>query len=107
VHYLVFNSETYIDGGVLAMTNWMRADLAAVDRSKTPWVVSYSHKLWWMDGTDFNAISGILQDGGVDILYAGHWHCAASASSRLLVRPRLTPRRPLPQTTSATSPTTR
>jgi hypothetical protein len=45
VHYLVFNSETYIDGGITAMLNFMRSDLASVDRSRTPWVVAYSHKL--------------------------------------------------------------
>lgn len=44
VHYLVFNSETYIDGGIANMLNFMRADLAAVDRARTPWVVAYSHK---------------------------------------------------------------
>ena len=27
-----------------------------------------------MDSTDFSQITGILQDGGVDILFAGHWH---------------------------------
>ncbi len=47
VHYLVFNSETYIEGGIAAMLDFMRADLARVDRGKTPWVVGYSHKLWW------------------------------------------------------------
>jgi hypothetical protein len=47
VHYLVFNSETYIEGGIAAMLAFMRADLAGVDRSRTPWVVAYSHKLWW------------------------------------------------------------
>jgi hypothetical protein len=26
-----------------------------------------------MDSTDFSAISTILQTGGVDILFAGHW----------------------------------
>lgn len=48
VHFLAFNSETYIDGGIEAMLNWMEADLASVDRSRTPWVVAFSHKLWWM-----------------------------------------------------------
>ena len=75
VHYLVFNSETYVAGGIADMLAFMKKDLAGVDRSATPWVVAYSHKLWWMDGTDFSSISGILQDGGVDVLYAGHWHC--------------------------------
>jgi hypothetical protein len=48
VHYLVFNSETYISGGIQNMLNFMKSDLEGVDRSRTPWVVAYSHKLWWM-----------------------------------------------------------
>ena len=47
VHYLVFNSETYVEGGIAAMLAFMQKDLAGVDRAKTPWVVAYSHKLWW------------------------------------------------------------
>ena len=74
VHYLVFNSETYISGGISDMLEFMRSDLSAVDRTKTPWVVSYSHKLFWMDSTDFSSISVILQQYNVDLLYAGHWH---------------------------------
>ena len=27
-----------------------------------------------MDSTDFSEISSVLQDGGVDLLMAGHWH---------------------------------
>ena len=27
-----------------------------------------------MDSTDFSEITGILQEGGVDLLFAGHWH---------------------------------
>ena len=74
VHYLVFNSETYISGGIQSMLDFMKADLAAVDRSITPWVVAYSHKLYWMDSTDFSSISVILQQYNTDVLYAGHWH---------------------------------
>jgi hypothetical protein len=48
IHFLAFNSETYVDGGIEAMTNWIRQDLAAVDRTATPWVVAFAHKLWWM-----------------------------------------------------------
>lgn len=47
VHYLVFNSETYIEGGIARMLAFMQSDLAGVNRSKTPWIVAYSHKLWW------------------------------------------------------------
>lgn len=74
VHFLAFNSETYIDGGIQDMLAFMRSDLAGVDRTATPWVVAFSHKLWWMDSTDFSSISGILANGGVDVLFAGHWH---------------------------------
>ena len=71
VHYLVFNSETYIAGGIASMLAFMAADLAAVNRTRTPWVVAYSHKLWWMDATDFSKITGLLQDNRVDLLFAG------------------------------------
>lgn len=74
VHYLVFNSETYIAGGIAKMLAFMAADLAAVNRTRTPWVVAYSHKLYWMDATDFSSITTILQDNRVDLLFAGHWH---------------------------------
>lgn len=47
VHVLTFNSETYIDGGIEAMLNWIQADLASVDRARTPWVIAQSHKLFW------------------------------------------------------------
>lgn len=74
VHVLAFNSETYIDGGIEEMLNFMAADLAAVNRSLTPWVVSFSHKLWWMDATTQTEIVKILQEGRVDVNFAGHWH---------------------------------
>lgn len=44
VHFLAFNSETYVDGGIAEMVSFMRADLAAVSRARTPWVVAFSHK---------------------------------------------------------------
>ena len=40
VHIITFNSETYIDGGIEDMVNWIAADLATVDRARTPWVVA-------------------------------------------------------------------
>jgi acid phosphatase type 7 len=74
IHFLAFNSETYIQGGIADMLDFMRNDLASVNRTETPWVVAFSHKLWWHDNTDFSQISSILQDGNVDVLFAGHWH---------------------------------
>ena len=54
VHYLAFNSETTAVSAaeLAAMTAFMRSDLASVSRARTPWVVAFSHKHWWMDGTD-------------------------------------------------------
>ena len=78
VHVLTFNSETYIDGGIEEMVNWITADLAAVDRARTPWVVAQSHKLWWMDSTTQAAIVKLLEAAGVDLNFAGHWHYCQS-----------------------------
>ena len=74
VHVLTFNSETYIDGGIEDMLNWMQADLATVDRARTPWVVAQSHKLWWMDATTQGAIMALLEAAHVDVNFAGHFH---------------------------------
>jgi hypothetical protein len=56
------------------MLAFIKADLAAVNRTATPWVVAFSHKLWFMDSTDFSELSVLLQQGGVDVLFAGHSH---------------------------------
>ena len=49
-HFLVFSAEAYVykrDAGFLAnQLAFMAADLAAVDRSVTPWVVALVHKDW-------------------------------------------------------------
>jgi hypothetical protein len=47
-HIVTFNSETYIAGGIAGMLSWLAADLAAVDRKATPWVVCQAHKLFYM-----------------------------------------------------------
>ena len=73
VHIVTFNSETYIEGGIEDMVNWLQADLASVDRARTPWLVAQSHKLWWMDSTDQTQIIKLLEAAGVDVNFAGHW----------------------------------
>lgn len=72
-HIVTFNSETYIEGGIEDMLNWLQADLASVDRARTPWLIAQSHKLPWMDSTSQSEIIKLLEAAGVDINFAGHW----------------------------------
>ena len=71
---LTFNAETYIDGGIEDMINWIEADLATVDRTRTPWLVAQSHKQYWMDSTDQSIIMAMFEAAHVDVNFAGHWH---------------------------------
>ena len=77
-HFIVFTAEAYLyarDSTFLAnQLAFMAADLAAVDRSVTPWVVALVHKDWTMETEAFNAFSPILDKGGVDVLFCGHVH---------------------------------
>lgn len=69
-HYLMFNTESDLgngligadeDGGAEGFTgttmqgsypneqiDFIKRDLASVDRSKTPWVVAMGHRPWWV-----------------------------------------------------------
>lgn len=52
----------------------MQADLAAVDRTKTPWVVALVHKDWDMESEAYQAFYPVLEAGKVDVLFCGHIH---------------------------------
>jgi hypothetical protein len=85
------------------MVAFMKADLAAVDRKRTPWVVALVHKDWTMQvGTGWHPLAlslaisshhsalapplpsmqanayadfnNVLESGGVDLLFCGHVH---------------------------------
>jgi hypothetical protein len=77
-HYLIFDTETDLPapyhgadvvGGTESMdeanvgsysnaqVDFMKQDLASVDRSKTPWVVALGHRPWYA------AASGLFSDG--------------------------------------------
>jgi len=77
-HFIVFTAEAYIyarDDTFLAnQVAFMAADLAAVDRAATPWVVALVHKDWTMETEAFSAFTPILDKGGVDVLFCGHVH---------------------------------
>ena len=52
---------------------WVRADLAKVDRTLTPWVIAFSHKSYMMDSTTW-ALYDFLAEFNVDVQFSGHWH---------------------------------
>jgi acid phosphatase type 7 len=78
VHFLVYSAEAYTyNSGAELIANqkaFMKADLAAVDRSVTPWVVGLVHKDWTMEAAAFADFGPILEDGGVDLQFVGHVH---------------------------------
>jgi hypothetical protein len=77
-HFIVFSAEAYLysrDEGFLAnQVAFMKADLAAVDRTATPWLVALVHKDWTMEAEAYAAFSPVLQEAKVDVLFCGHVH---------------------------------
>jgi hypothetical protein len=77
-HFLVFSAEAYLYArSEVFLANqlaFMKADLAAVDRTRTPWVVALVHKDYAMEAEAFAAFAPVLNAGGVDLLFCGHVH---------------------------------
>ncbi|XP_030449227.1 probable inactive purple acid phosphatase 27 [Syzygium oleosum] len=66
------NSEQY---------QWMKGDMASVNRSKTPWLVFMGHRPLYTSGTGLgadqrflDAVEPLLLDNKVDIVLVGHVH---------------------------------
>lgn len=90
VHMVMLNSySNYVDpekwntqAGV--QYKWLQADLAAVDRKVTPWIVVQLHAPWYnsnshhqgeIEETDIRPLfEPLLHQYGVDVLFAGHVH---------------------------------
>jgi hypothetical protein len=61
---------------------WLKADLAAIDRTQTPWVFVNTHAPWYNtnsahqgDGeAQRKALEKMLYDAGVDAVFTGHVH---------------------------------
>ena len=77
-HFVVLTAEAYdAKAGPDFVENqlaFLRADLAAVDRAQTPWVVALAHKNSWMAPEAFADWSPLLQAAKVDVLFCGHAH---------------------------------
>lgn len=83
VHFTSMNSESPIDTPQFSESEmaWVNQDLAAVDRSVTPWVVSHFHRpLYCARDSDCGAL--LMKQGGeealfnnkVDLVLVGHEH---------------------------------
>jgi hypothetical protein len=77
-HFLVFTAEAYAyKSGPEFLANqlsFIKQDLAAVDRTVTPWVVGLVHKCYFMEPEAYAAFNPVLYDGGVDLIFCGHVH---------------------------------
>ncbi|CAI7654737.1 unnamed protein product [Penicillium glandicola] len=74
-----------LNGGPFGTTNqqidFLKADLASVDRSVTPWVIVAGHRPWYSTGGSSNicdpcqeAFEGLFYQYGVDLGVFGHVH---------------------------------
>jgi hypothetical protein len=86
VHFVTIDTEIYhycsgtatlCKAQIQEQIDWLTADLAAVDRSVTPWVVAVGHKQGWQDSlgaANFTVLEAIMQDAHVDLYVLGHQH---------------------------------
>lgn len=103
VKFVVFDTETDLGPGIVgpedvggasnatdgpldpndpsAQINFLKAELASVDRSKTPWVIAAGHRPWYMAAKKSSlctncqkAFEQIFYDAGVDMIIQGHQH---------------------------------
>ncbi|GAA5921081.1 hypothetical protein JCM3775_004082 [Rhodotorula graminis] len=101
VHFVSLTAETDLGNGLVGpienstnnvngpfgsyqneQVDWLKNDLASVNRTATPWVVASLHRPWLTnvepDGLDYpawqQAFETILYDGEVDLVQHGHVH---------------------------------
>ncbi|KAJ5656194.1 hypothetical protein N7507_008144 [Penicillium longicatenatum] len=95
VHYIQFNTETDFpdapdlpggsgdeNAGPFApngtQLEWLKKDLASVDRKKTPWIIVAGHRPWYVDEAKCDACQAAFEplfiEFGVDIALFGHKH---------------------------------
>ena len=71
---------SFTDNTAYEQYQWLKADLAAVDRTKTPWIVINSHRPMYSSGISSyqahirTAFQSLMLDAGVDVYIAGHIH---------------------------------
>ena len=79
IHFLFFCTENVAaplsPEQMTAQLAFMTADLKAVNRDVTPWVVSVGHKFYSMDTLNWQPYEDVLNPGGVDLHLCGHCAC--------------------------------
>ncbi|XP_042484370.1 purple acid phosphatase 22-like [Macadamia integrifolia] len=81
VHIIMLGSYTEFEAGS-DQYKWLEADLAKVDRWRTPWLVVLLHAPWYNTNTAHqgegesmrNAMEALLYQARVDVVFAGHVH---------------------------------
>lgn len=92
VHFVLVSSEVYMSvqahsaGLAIEQAEWLERDLAAVDRSVTPWVALGLHQPFYCSANDDHddchqlvslvrvGLEKIIYNGGVDIVFGAHEH---------------------------------
>ncbi|KAK0538878.1 hypothetical protein OC835_001296 [Tilletia horrida] len=61
--------------------DWLKADLASVNRSVTPWIIAAGHRPWYVASAAKSrcwvcqsAFEGLFNQYGVDLVFSGHAH---------------------------------
>ncbi|KAL4435011.1 hypothetical protein ABPG77_003836 [Micractinium sp. CCAP 211/92] len=86
VHFTVMSTEHFFGPGSQQHL-WLEADLAAVNRSRTPWLVLVGHRPIYIDADEYGdqgkqttalqlqmALEHLLGKHGVDVALSGHHH---------------------------------
>nr|AGL44399.1 calcineurin-like phosphoesterase [Manihot esculenta] len=83
VHVIMLGSYTDFDPQS-PQYKWLQADLAKVDRAKTPWIIVLIHAPWYNSNTAHQGepesvdmkqfMEGLLYQARVDVVFAGHVH---------------------------------
>ena len=80
VHWICLDTEIFSYGTaaqIAAQKAWLAADIATIDRARTPWVLAQAHKGYWeAPKTDWASLG--LDDSfaaaNVDMVFVGHTH---------------------------------
>lgn len=82
-HVVVLGSYTDFDPES-AQYSWLKADLAKVDRKKTPWLFAVVHAPWYNSNSAHqgehesegmkSAMEELLYKARTDVVFAGHVH---------------------------------
>lgn len=78
VHIVSLDSELFSYGGtpteIKEQLEWLKDDMAKVDRTVTPWIVVIMHKAQWMDKQHVAPLIDALEAGGANLMIVGHSH---------------------------------